>query len=236
MIKSKTIRSSSSSDLVNRMTRPLVTRIDSDVFHTKDAEESSLSEGVSQEDALDSTDGHETNDNVEGHIAPGVPESSMPPWLKAELADAEFIPLKTSNDKMFIETQSQEASNGVLHLSGGGLAVAAQDPNTTGNGDQEMASVDSYEMRNISEEFSRLAPGMPVPPLDLGSLRSTGSSIESIKEVTHHEVDFLRSKVCRLQEENDKLNIVVLDQKEKIQILESKVHELEEKQRTAETE
>nr|XP_006823754.1 PREDICTED: uncharacterized protein LOC102809958 [Saccoglossus kowalevskii] len=221
------------------MTKPLVSRSESDaVFHQDSHEE---------EPAMD-------ENAVVEKIAIGTGDRA-----DEELNDAEYIPLKNENlNKSSNMSSSQEIANGVsqLSLSGHEPTTDNQDNNrrsATNNSkhvsDDPVMSEDDWEPNSTdcnrsvdsyracgndaqTDSHAIFSRGMPVPPLDLGSLISTGSSVESINEITHHEIDFLRSKVRKLQEENEKLTNVVAYQEEKIQMLESKVREFEENKRT----
>ncbi|XP_070576685.1 serine/threonine-protein kinase Nek9-like [Ptychodera flava] len=186
VLKSKTIRSSSSSDLAARVTKPLVSRTESNPVFVNEADEeenvaSDRKERTGKDDDVESeaVDGARNADD-------GAENSTVPAWLKAELDDAEFIPMETHYEHVPPGLDASHGSNG-------------------------------------SVGFGMSAHGMPVvPPLDLGSLKDTSSSIESIKEITHHELDFLRAKVTQYKSENERLLKLVSEQEERIRLLEVK--------------
>ncbi|XP_077989490.1 serine/threonine-protein kinase Nek9-like [Glandiceps talaboti] len=184
VLKSKTIRSSSTTDLALKGTKPLVSRSESDVFHKEDEIDGDAIQANEEKKGNKESDTSPVHDvdwtRGQHGVGHNPAESSIPIWLKAELDDAEYIPMKTHSENQ------QDINNGSI-----GFCASSQ--------------------------------SIPiVPPLDLGSLKDTGSSVESIKEITHHEIDFLRSKVHHLTLENDKLLKTVSEQEEKIHVLESK--------------
>ncbi|XP_071962809.1 serine/threonine-protein kinase Nek9-like isoform X2 [Antedon mediterranea] len=195
VLNSKTLqshRSSSLGSVASKISLMSEEDIDNNVFTSIDGEEEDQEHKQSQT---------EENDVRKEAVNGDEDGSTMPPWLKAELADAEFIPIEPQDE--MVQGDSKNGSN-QANMSAG--------PDNVSNQSNNLFKKPSF-----------------VPKLDLGDLEASFKSIAEFSKDKDNEIDNLKYQIKLLQMDNESLQDTVTEQAERIFDLEEKVSQILEK-------
>ncbi|XP_072031366.1 serine/threonine-protein kinase Nek9-like isoform X2 [Amphiura filiformis] len=168
-------------------------------------------------------DASDEDESADGQL--GMGESSVPPWLQAELDD-EFIPMGS-----YVQPDIPDASSNQPQPHPPAVSIPAKSsleepaPNRTKDSSHNGTSHPS----GGSSGYNSIA--IKVPPLNLDGLSASGAAVSLRSQMGNardDEIEELNDRIQDLEKENHQLKARVEEQDARIKLLENKVCQMEQ--------